>query len=69
MKLLSLIALACTMLEAKNTTVRGHVKPKSGKYVEPHVRTSPNKTQTDNYESKGNVNPKTGKVGTQTPKK
>lgn len=69
MKLLLIAALACAILEAKSTSVRGHVKPRSGKYVAPHVRTAPNKTQTDNYSTKGNTNPRTGKAGTRTPKK
>ena len=63
------LALACAFLEAKTTPVKGHIKPKTGTYVEPHVRSSPNKTQRDNYESKGNANPRTGKEGTKTPKK
>jgi hypothetical protein len=69
MKTLIALALACAILEAKSTAVRGHVKPRSGKYVEPHVRTAPNKTQHDNYGTKGNSNPRTGKSGTRTPKK
>lgn len=69
MRTLILAALMCAILEAKSTAVRGHVKPRTGKYVEPHVRTAPNKTQRDNYGSKGNTNPRTGKTGTKTPKK
>jgi hypothetical protein len=48
--------------------VRAHIK-KNGKLVNGHVRTAPNNTQRDNYSSKGNVNPMTGKRGTKTPKK
>ncbi len=48
--------------------VRGHVN-KNGKYVAPHNRTSANKTQRDNWSSKGNTNPYTGKRGHKTPKK
>jgi len=44
------------------THVRGYVK-KSGKYVAPHQRTKPNKTKSDNWSNKGNVNPYTGKPG------
>ena len=43
--------------------VRGHVK-KDGTYVAPHRATSPNKTQRDNYGTKGNTNPYNGKQGT-----
>jgi hypothetical protein len=46
--------------------VRGHVR-KDGVYVQPHSRTAPNKTQRDNYSSKPNVNPYTGKDGTRRP--
>lgn len=47
-------------------TVKGHVT-KDGTYVAPHVRTSPNSTKLDNYSTKGNVNPYTGKEGTKDP--
>lgn len=43
-------------------TVRGHYT-KNGKYVKPHVRTNPNKSKSDNYSTRGNVNPSTGKKG------
>ena len=46
--------------------VRGHIR-KDGAYVQPHSRTAPNRTQRDNYSSKPNVNPYTGKDGTKTP--
>lgn len=48
--------------------VRGHIR-QNGKVVNGHIRTVPNKTERDNYSSKGNVNPMTGKRGTKTPKK
>lgn len=48
--------------------VRGHTD-KNGTYVPPHRQTNPNDTETDNWSSKGNVNPDTGKEGTKTPKK
>lgn len=38
----------------------------NGTYVQPYVRSSPNDTVTDNYSFKGNVNPYTGAVGTNT---
>jgi hypothetical protein len=52
----------------KSSTV--HVKSyttKSGNYVAPHTRSAPNKTQRDNYSTKGNTNPYTGKKGTKEP--
>lgn len=49
-----------------STHVRGYTK-KNGTYVQPHMRTSPNSTKMDNYSTKGNVNPYTGKHGTVNP--
>lgn len=48
--------------------VRGYTT-KRGTYVAPTRATNPNRTQRDNYSSKGNVNPATGKSGTRTPKR
>ena len=45
-----------------DTSVRGYYK-KSGTYVEPHYRSSPNSTTRDNYSTYGNTNPYTGKPG------
>ncbi len=50
------------------THVHGYTK-KDGTYVAPHNRTSPNGTQRDNWSSKGNTNPYTGKEGTREPRK
>jgi len=47
---------------------KGYVK-KSGKYVAPYQKTRANSTQYDNYSSKGNINPYTGKKGYVNPKK
>lgn len=46
--------------------VKGYTK-KDGTYVQPHFRTSPNSTKFDNWSTKGNVNPYTGKEGTKDP--
>jgi hypothetical protein len=46
--------------------VKGYTK-KDGTYVAPHERTAPNGTINDNYSTKGNVNPYTGKEGTVQP--
>jgi len=43
--------------------VAGHVK-KNGTYVAPHRQTNPDKTKQNNWSSKGNSNPDTGKQGT-----
>ena len=42
---------------------------RTGKVVQAHQRTAPNKTQRDNWSAKGNVNPKTGKRGAKRPLK
>ena len=48
--------------------VRGYIK-KNGTYVAPHYRSSPNKSKFDNFSTKGNYNPYTGKKGTVNPYK
>jgi hypothetical protein len=47
-------------------SVRGTVT-KKGTYVAPHRQTNPNRTTGDNWSTKGNVNPVTGKRGTKVP--
>lgn len=43
--------------------VHGHTT-KTGKQVKPHHRSAPDGTRQNNYSTKGNVNPYTGKAGT-----
>ena len=43
--------------------VRGYTT-KNGTYVAPHRQTKPNGLKVDNWSTKGNVNPFTGKSGT-----
>jgi len=62
--LVGLGMLFSTPVEARTTSVRGYYKPSTGTYVNPHNRTSPNRTKIDNYSTKGNYNPYTGKTGT-----
>ncbi len=50
--------------EARMTSVRGYYKPSTGAYVMPHYKTTPNRTKLDNFSTKGNYNPYTGKSGT-----
>lgn len=70
MKVLALVAVAALVatpaVAQRSTSVRGHVT-KNGTYVMPHVRTTPNETRTDNWSSRPNTNPYTGKVGTVDP--
>ena len=73
-KILSTILISLVLLlgvsgvvDAKISSVRGYIKPSTGKYVAPHYKTTPNKTKYDNFSTKGNVNPFTGKKGTASP--
>ena len=46
------------------------VKPyfrSNGTMVQPHLRTSPNRSTFDNYSTRGNSNPYTGKIGSVDP--
>lgn len=62
-----IFALYCIPSDANAAEqVRGHVT-KSGKYVAPHARSKANKNQKDNWSSKGNTNPYTGKRGKKNP--
>lgn len=45
--------------------VKGYYK-KNGTYVAPHYRSSPNETTSDNWSTKGNVNPYTGEEGSKS---
>lgn len=48
--------------------VHGYTR-RNGTYVAGHHQTNPNGTKRDNWSSKGNVNPYTGKPGTVDPSK
>lgn len=69
--LLSLVLLlgVSSFVEAKITSVKGYYKPSTYKYVAPHYKTTPNNTKFDNFSTKGNYNPFTGKKGTTSPYK
>ena len=56
--LLGGMAVAQRPVHVRSTTTR------RGEYRQSHVRTSPNHTRSDNYSTKGNTNPYTGKSGT-----
>jgi len=49
-----------------NHEVSGYVRS-NGTYVTPHIQKNPNATKLDNYSTKGNINPYTGKAGTVEP--
>ncbi len=60
------LCLLCSTSFAKHTNVKGYYRS-NGTYVQPHHRNGPNHTQYDNFSTKGNVNPYTGKEGTKYP--
>jgi hypothetical protein len=53
---------------SSDKTVKGYTK-KNGTVVQSYKRKAPNGTQDDNFSTKGNVNPYTGKKGTKAPTK
>lgn len=57
------VLLFASITAFATTHVRGHVT-RRGTYVAPHVRTNRNHSRADNWSTKGNVNPYTGKRGT-----
>ncbi len=58
--MLSFVSVA----EARTVRVRGYYKPSTGRYIAPHYKTTPNRTKFDNFSTKGNYNPYSGKKGT-----
>jgi len=52
--------------EARTVRVKSYYKPSTGRYVMPSYRTSPNRSKLDNWSTKGNYNPYTGKSGTRS---
>jgi hypothetical protein len=67
--LISLILILgfSSFAEARTIRVKGYYKPSTGTYVQPYYKTSPNRNKWDNYSTKGNYNPYTGKKGTVDP--
>lgn len=51
-----------TLFAQSNVYVNGYYK-KNGTYIQPHFKTAPNSSMFDNYSTKGNFNPYTGKPG------
>jgi hypothetical protein len=56
-------------VDAKTIKVKSYYKPSTGTYVNSYYKTSPNKTKLDNYSTKYNYNPYTGKRGFSNPYK
>ena len=69
-KTLSLLMLLSFILITNTTqayvSVKGYYRS-NGTYVAPYTRSSPNSTRLDNYSTRGNYNPYTGKAGTRNP--
>lgn len=63
---LALCAVAMAAPAFSQTYVKGYTR-RDGTYVAPHYRSSPNRSTLDNYSTRGNINPFTGKVGTVRP--
>lgn len=61
--IVGLLALAVAVPATAQVQVKGYVR-KDGTYVAPHSRTAPNSTTMDNWSTKPNVNPYTGREGT-----
>lgn len=66
--IISIIFTLVVSIVNSQESVKGYVK-KNGTYIQPHKRSDKNNTQKDNWSSKPNYNPYTGKKGTKTPKK
>jgi len=68
--LMALLVSSCFVVtsfaEAGQTRVRGYTT-RRGTYVGSYMRTTPNRTRLDNWSTRGNVNPYTGKRGYRNP--
>ncbi len=73
MKIISIVIVAAYVFTATTASAGAHYvsgySRSNGTYVEPHYQTNPNARLNDNYSTKGNVNPYTGKAGTVDPYK
>lgn len=69
-KILITISLALMLVlglfsfaDARVIKVKSYYKPSTGSYVQSYYKTSPNRSKLDNWSTKGNYNPYTGKKG------
>jgi len=60
------ILVTISLSAVADVHVNGYYRS-DGTYVRPHYRSSPNSTTLDNWSTRGNVNPYTGKPGTRDP--
>ena len=69
MKIMTVAMIALVAVPAvaqRSHAVRGYTR-RDGTYVAPHRATNPNSTKLDNWSTRGNVNPYTGREGTVDP--
>lgn len=59
-------AIAAPVIAQSSHYVRGYTT-KNGTYVAPHQQTNPDSSRLNNWSTRGNVNPYTGKAGTVDP--
>jgi hypothetical protein len=60
------ILLSVFSLSVSAEYVRGHYR-RDGTYVQPHQKTPKDNSRLNNYSTKGNINPYTGKKGYRDP--
>ncbi len=63
---LAVALLSATAAFARDVHVDGYYRS-NGTYVQPHTRTAPDSNPYNNYSTRGNTNPYTGKSGTVDP--
>jgi hypothetical protein len=70
MKLIAcfLLSTSFALAQAPKPVAVKSTTTKTGEYKPAYTRTAPNATKADNYFTKGNTNPYTGKAGTKNPK-
>lgn len=61
--LMVLVLLLCGTELSSQVKVKGYIR-KDGTYVQPHMRSNPDGDKSNNWSTKGNINPYTGKEGT-----
>ena len=59
----ALFTVSSSVVEARTIRVKSYTTSR-GTYVNSYYRTSPNRYSFDNYSSKGNYNPYSGRTGT-----
>lgn len=72
MKLILIVVFSLFLLNGYSQTnpsskyQKGYVRKSTGTYVQPHYKTTTNKTNHDNYSTTSNVNSYTGEKGTRS---